>query len=97
MHELLNRKTKAFNEQDFEEMAGYQMELMDIEEQLKEARGKFSDSMKGVDRMVRADDVAKIIARSTGIPAQKMLQGESERLLELRRHRRKTHWSETCC
>jgi ATP-dependent Clp protease ATP-binding subunit ClpC len=83
MHQLLGKKSRAFNEQDFEKMAGYQMELAEIEDKLSQARKDFSKTNKEVDRLVTENDVAELIGKSTGIPVAKMVQDDSTRLKNL--------------
>ena len=60
--------------------------LPQLEQQLKEAENK-SQSGKGGARLlqeeVTADEVAEVVARWTGVPVSRLLEGEKEKLLRL--------------
>ncbi|MDO4918251.1 ATP-dependent chaperone ClpB [Kocuria sp.] len=62
------------------EIPAAQKEL-DAAQAQEEANGPSSDTM--VSEEVTADDIAEVISAWTGIPAGKMLQGESEKLLHM--------------
>ena len=79
-HELLNKKSQAFHQQDFELMAKYQMELSRLEDELKDSRLKCADRYSDEERRVDEDNIATIVSRSTGIPVQKMMAEEAEKL-----------------
>lgn len=80
--DIIQKKAEAFQEQNFEKMAEYQMELSRIEEELKD---KLKESPEGIDkqRIVNADHIAVIVHQLTGIPVQKMIASESEKLQDL--------------
>ena len=81
--EFLEKKTQAFQEQNFELMARYQMELSRIEAQLSDARGKAAKASSEVERLVTADDIAAVVAKSTGIPVARLVTEETSRLMKL--------------
>ena len=82
--ELIDRKSKAFNEQDFELMAQYQMELAQLESELREKRESAIDQVGDKkDSFVDEDTIAKLVAKQTGIPANKMMEGEAEKLMHI--------------
>ncbi|MEO7296000.1 MAG: Clp protease N-terminal domain-containing protein, partial [Candidatus Limnocylindria bacterium] len=54
--------------------------LADLEEQLRELKASGSVLLK---EEVDADDVGEVVARWTGIPASRLLEGESEKLIHL--------------
>ena len=53
-----------------------------LEKQLVEAESKDDDSGL-VDEVVSADHVAQVVSRWTGVPVDKMLEGEKEKLLKM--------------
>ena len=55
--------------------------IPDLEKKLKEAEGHSNDQM--IREEVTADDIAAIVSRWTGIPVDKMLTGEREKLLKM--------------
>ena len=61
--------------------------LPEMEAKLKELNEKMSTLQENNDLLVKdevdAEDVAEVIAKWTGIPVQKMLQGEREKLIHL--------------
>jgi ATP-dependent Clp protease ATP-binding subunit ClpB len=54
--------------------------IPDIEKKLKETEGE-ADTL--VDEAVTANDVAQVVSRWTGVPVDKMLEGEREKLLHM--------------
>lgn len=82
-HDLLNKKAKAFNEQHFEQMATFQMELARLEEEMRKVREAWQKTHPPEDRSVMQDDIARIVSRSTGIPASRMVEAEAVRLQQL--------------
>ncbi len=55
--------------------------IPELEKQLQEVESAEEDMM--VEETVRAEDVAEVVERWTGIPTAKMLQGEREKLLKM--------------
>jgi ATP-dependent Clp protease ATP-binding subunit ClpC len=82
-HDLLNKKAQAFNEQHFEQMAKFQMELARLEEEMRKVREAWQKTHPPEDRFVTSDDIARIVSRSTGIPAARMVEAEAVRLQHL--------------
>ena len=75
---------------DFNKVAELQYgKLPDLEKRLKEAQDK--ESAKGRDdskpqllrTMVGAEEIAEVVARATGIPVSKLMQGERDKLLTM--------------
>lgn len=87
---LLVDKTAAFNAQNFEQVADRQMEILKMDQQLKDARSNWQQGRAKEDMMVTADDIAEVVARWTGIPVARMVESESEKLgrMEEKLHQR---------
>ena len=75
---------------DFNKVAELQYgKLPELEAKLKEAQAK--ESKKGADKskpqllrtMVGVEEIAEVVARATGIPVSKLMQGEREKLLQM--------------
>ncbi|MGA1597476.1 MAG: ATP-dependent chaperone ClpB [bacterium] len=62
--------------------------LPELRHQLEEAQAREHDEPKNrlLKEEVDAEDIAEIVARWTGIPVSKMLEGEHEKLLQLPEH-----------
>ena len=86
---LLEEEESAAQRGDYEAAARLKVERVRIEEEFDAGRGAFL-GRDHADLVVRARDIAALIAQWTGIPAQRLMEGESERLLRLeeRLHRR---------
>lgn len=87
MEQLEVEAVRAERESDYEKVARIRYgELKELEVQLKVAEEKL-DSLEEEKRFtteeVTGDDIAEIVSRWTGIPVQKMLQSEREKLLRL--------------
>lgn len=81
--ELEADKLKAFNDQDFEQMAKIQMDLAAIDQQLSAGRKMASMERPADERVVTDQDIATIVSNSTGIPIKKMIAEEADKLAGL--------------
>ncbi|MBI3350028.1 MAG: ATP-dependent chaperone ClpB [Burkholderiales bacterium] len=75
---------------DFNKLAELQYDrLPKLEKQLKEAqeketaKGKSSGRPQLLRTQVGAEEIAEVVARATGIPVSKLMQGEREKLLQM--------------
>ncbi|APW37029.1 ATP-dependent chaperone ClpB [Rhodoferax koreense] len=74
---------------DFNQVAELQYgKLPELEKQLKEAQAKESNkSTANAPRLLRtqvgAEEIAEVVARATGIPVSKLMQGERDKLLQM--------------
>ncbi|TDM06444.1 MAG: ATP-dependent chaperone ClpB [Ideonella sp. MAG2] len=76
---------------DFNKVAELQYgKLPELEKKLKEAQAKESGKAAGAGlrpqllrTMVGAEEIAEVVARATGIPVSKLLQGERDKLLKM--------------
>ncbi|MFG6489339.1 ATP-dependent chaperone ClpB [Roseateles sp. BYS78W] len=74
---------------DFNKVAELQYgQLPELEKQLKaaqdkEAGAKGSDKPRLLRTLVGAEEIAEVVARATGIPVSKLMQGEREKLLQM--------------
>jgi ATP-dependent Clp protease ATP-binding subunit ClpC len=84
--ELIDKKSKSFNEQDFELMARYQMELAQLEDELKASRQAYQETQGNVDHRVDREAIAAVVSKKTGIPLRKMIATEADKLLDLEAH-----------
>ena len=88
-HEIEELKRKG----EFNRVAELQYgKLPELEKQLKEAQAKETGKAKaGKDggkpqllrTMVGAEEIAEVVARATGIPVSKLMQGERDRLIQM--------------
>ncbi|MEM7571340.1 MAG: ATP-dependent chaperone ClpB [Bacteroidota bacterium] len=87
MEELELEAAKAERSSDFETVAKIRYgQLQDLEKKLKKAEkelDKLPDEKRFTNEEVTANDIAEVVARWTGIPVQKMLQSDREKLLLL--------------
>ena len=81
LQELVAKKEKAIEQQDFEKAAT----IREQEKSVKKQLDNFDDDEKHVraDVQVKADDVAQVVAEWTGVPVTQLQKKESERLLDL--------------
>lgn len=87
MEELELQAERAERNSDFETVAKIRYgQLQELEKQLKSAEAeleKLPDEKRFTNEEVTANDIAEVVARWTGIPVQRMLQSEREKLLKL--------------
>jgi ATP-dependent Clp protease ATP-binding subunit ClpC len=81
--DLLHQKTEAFNRQNFEEAAKLQMEILKLENKLKNARQKWEADRDKVESSVTTEDIAEVVSRWTGIPVARMVESEAEKLAHM--------------
>jgi len=87
IEELEHEATVAERESNFEKVAKIRYgELVAEKQKLKEAEEKLKEiprDSRFTNEEVTADDIAEVVSRWTGIPLQKMMQSEKEKLLTL--------------
>ncbi|MDP2326639.1 MAG: AAA family ATPase, partial [Dehalococcoidia bacterium] len=84
----LKRRLDAANErleaaatrQDFEEAARIKQEVLEIQQEYGRHRSEWQTA-HGLSEDVTEKDIAALIAQMTGVPVDRMLEGESEKLL----------------
>ena len=83
INKVAKEKEEAIAVQDFERAAELRDKERKEKEKLKEEKTLWKEkNIKDV-RNITAEDIAEVIARSTGIPAQKINQDENEKLKNL--------------
>jgi ATP-dependent Clp protease ATP-binding subunit ClpC len=82
LDEASSRLDAAANREDFEEAARIKQEVLQIQEEYR-ARESAWRSETGVSDEVTESDIAGLIAQMTGIPVDRMLEGEAEKLLQM--------------
>jgi ATP-dependent Clp protease ATP-binding subunit ClpB len=67
--------------------------LPELEKKLKTYNEKATDNTKAENRLLReevtSDEIAEVVAKWTGIPVQRMLEAETDKLLHMENHLRK--------
>ena len=80
---IVSEKEEAVNNQDYERAAVLRDEEIDIKSKLETQKQNWKDSNNKQKSEVTAEDVAEIVAQSTGIPTAQLTKEESERLLKI--------------
>ncbi len=75
-----HERTEHFNQQDFAKVANVQMEMIKIESRIKEIKHKIQANAKPSDKIVVAEDIAALVAKQTGIPAQRLQTEDLQKL-----------------
>src|SRR3990170_3224597 len=84
--DMLGREAEAaVQREEYEAAAHIKTELESIREELRQIRSRWeSESAPGGPSMtVEESDIAALVAKMTGIPVSRMLEGESEKLLHM--------------
>ncbi|MFC1893326.1 ATP-dependent Clp protease ATP-binding subunit [Chloroflexota bacterium] len=82
LKQLSNEEEAASQRQDYEHAAGLKSERMRLEAEYNQAKSDWLRQEK-IDEVVNAEDIAKLISSWTGIPVSQMLEGETEKLLQM--------------
>jgi len=80
--EVRQAEEAAVEARDYEQAARLRAEAVRLEQDLEAARQRWQNE-RPVDNVVEAEDIAALIAEWTGVPVQRMLETEAERLLNL--------------
>ena len=80
---LSQEKEEAVNTQDYERAAKLRDEENEIRTKVENAKQNWKDDSQKAKTEVTVDDVAQIVAQSTGIPVAQLSREESERLLKI--------------
>ena len=83
---LRDEQMRSYDKGDFENVALLQQQISVINQQMEKIRTKKEKKQKPSSQSVTVDDVAQVITRWTGIPAQRMLTSEKEKLLKMEQH-----------
>ena len=76
-------RSDYFNRQDFAQVAAVQMQLLQLENKIFDLRKKWESEMRPEDRIVTAEDIAKLVSKSTGIPVGRLQAEDLEKLVHI--------------
>ncbi len=79
---LMNEEEDAWQSRDYEKATVHKSERMKLEEEF-EAKKEAWKEERGLEEVVREEDIAQVIAGWTGIPVSRMLETEAEKLLQM--------------
>ena len=82
LSEASSRLDVAAAREDFEEAARIKQEVSQVQDEYERRRGEWQ-SEHGLSDEVLEGDIASLVAQMTGIPVDRMLTGEGERLLHM--------------
>ncbi len=84
IEEIKKLKNQVVKSQKYEEAAQLRDKEKKLIEQLERAKAKWEEDTKSQRYTVNEDNVAEVIAMMTGVPAKRVAQNESNKLLEMR-------------
>ncbi|MEE9278105.1 MAG: AAA family ATPase, partial [Dehalococcoidia bacterium] len=82
VQELSDQQEAAAQRQDFEAAARIRQELLQIQEEHRQRKAEWETEHPATNE-VGERDIAELVAEVTGIPVQRMLEGEAEKLLHI--------------
>ena len=80
---IVSEKEEAVNNQDYERAAKLRDEEIEIKDKLESLKQDWKDTNNKQKTEVTGEDIAEIVAQSTGIPTAQLTKEESERLLKI--------------
>jgi ATP-dependent Clp protease ATP-binding subunit ClpC len=80
---LLEKKQQYFQEENYEASARCHQELVSLEAKLEAARAEWDQDENLEDRIVREEDIATVVSQWTGIPVNRLLEAEAEKLARM--------------
>ncbi|MEN8167494.1 MAG: ATP-dependent Clp protease ATP-binding subunit, partial [Pseudomonadota bacterium] len=77
---LLRDKGERYGQRDYEQAAHLQMEILQVEQRLAEARQAWQRERGKVESHVTDEEIAEVVANWTGIPVARMVESEANKL-----------------
>ena len=89
LKQLIDEEEAASQRGDYEGAANLKTQRLSLEKEYEETRGKWLQEEK-IDNVVDEETIAELVAKWTGIPVSRMLEGETEKLIHMEEglHRR---------
>ncbi|MFQ5443215.1 MAG: ATP-dependent Clp protease ATP-binding subunit, partial [Nitrospinales bacterium] len=81
--QLQQRQKGHFAKQDFQEVANIRQEILELDKKLAEEKEKWQQEKASMDTSVTEEDITKIISSWTGIPLEKIMETEAEKLTHM--------------
>ena len=79
---LANEEEAASQRREYERATQLKAERLSLEAQFNEAKARWLQEGK-IDAVVSEEDIAELVAKWTGIPVSRMLEGDTEKLLHM--------------
>jgi len=83
MVDIVDKKKEAAKKQDYENAAIYRDKERQILTAIEEENIKWKEALKQTKLPIESEDLAKVIAKHTGIPVSKLTDSENEKLVKL--------------
>ena len=83
LEQLSEQKNKAINSQDFEKAAKIRDEESELKRKIDEEKDAWKTKSFEANGTVTPEDIAEIVAETTGIPVAQLTEEEGERLLKM--------------
>jgi ATP-dependent Clp protease ATP-binding subunit ClpC len=80
---LRREQTDAFVNNKIDEVVEYQQKINEIEARLKQLKDEWMQNRKTGDNTIGEEDIAEVISSTTGIPVNKIVETESEKLANM--------------
>ena len=80
---IVREKQEAIDQQNYERAAKLRDDEHSVRAEIEEKRAEWENKKLSTGDTVTQEDIAHVVSSWTGIPVQKMTEGESERLLHL--------------
>ena len=81
--DLTQQKLAAAKSQDYEKAAALRDEVVNTKNELDAAKKNWEESLDSEKQLVDDDKVAEVVALMTGVPTQRIAQGEGTRLIKM--------------
>jgi len=83
IEEVRISKEEAISKQEYEKAAGLRDQEKSLREQLQKIRAEWEVNKEEHQVVVEDDDVAAVVARQTGVPLNRLTEGETEKVLHM--------------
>jgi ATP-dependent Clp protease ATP-binding subunit ClpC len=83
MKQITQQKEEAIKQQRFEEAAKLRDKERSLRQKLNNVRRQWEENYRSHDNYVTQEDIAEVVSKATGIPLQKLVESETEKLLRI--------------
>ena len=82
IQDLIGQEEDAWQERSYEKAAEFKSQRLKLEQEFEVERDAWKED-QDLNEVVGAEDIAEVVAKWTGIPVNRMMETETERLLEM--------------
>ena len=80
---LQQQQKELFAKQDFQKVAEIRQKIIEVEKELADEMSRWKKGLEGMDASVTAEDISNVVSQWTGIPVNRIMETEAEKLMQM--------------